>query len=444
MTKFLSIKIRGAEKNGEADLRPFWGKPTSRMMVGGLFHGDQEIILLALLHEQVFAVDEVFGCDGLVERADLFLVQADAAALYELAHVTLTGEDLHAVLVEEVDGRTTEQRPVELVMGHVLEDILYSGIVELCQLILRCFAEEDVAGCDGHVEVGLRVDHAGDFLSQSLLQDAAAGILRVLFGERLDGRLVQISEDLDIAFGIFIADIEPELIEGVGRGAVAIEPDVAALGLAELLPVGLGDQRAGQTECFRFLSEGAADELRARCHVAPLVVSAQLELHAVVPVEVQEVVTLQQLVGELSEAEAVACLSAEPFLHTVLGHHIVDGDVLAHFAGEIEEGKVLHPVVVVDHLGSVGLRSFEIQELGHLLFDGLLIMIERVGVKQIALLTLAGGVADHACGSADEQERLVAAALEVAQHHDAAEVTDVQRVGRRIGSEVGRDHFALQ
>ena len=79
-------------------------------------------------------------------------------------------------------------------------------------------------------------------------------------------------------------------------------------------------------------------------------------------VEPEEVVALQQLVGELSEAEAVAGGAVEALLHAVLGHHVVDGDVLAHLACEVEEGEVLHPVVVVHHLGGVGLLRLEVQE----------------------------------------------------------------------------------
>ena len=161
-------------------------------------------------------------------------------------------------------------------------------------------------------------------------------------------------------------------------------------------------------------------------------------------VEVEEVVALQELIGELGEGKAVAGLAVEALLHAVLSHHIVDRDMLADIAHEVEEAVVLHPVVVVHHLGLVGLCAVKVEEFGHLLLDALLIVIERVGVKQVALLALARRVADHAGSPAHEEEGLVAAALQVAEHHDAAQVAYVKRVGRRVGAQIGGYHFLLQ
>ena len=70
-------------------------------------------------------------------------------------------------------------------------------------------------------------------------------------------------------------------------------------------------------------------------------------------VEVEEVVALQELVGELGEAEAVAGSAVEALLDAVLGHHVVYGDVLAHLAGEVEEGEILHPIIIIDHLCAI-------------------------------------------------------------------------------------------
>ena len=50
---------------------------------------DEIIVLLAALHEQVFAVNQVLLGDNAVESGELFLVQADTAALRELAHFAL-------------------------------------------------------------------------------------------------------------------------------------------------------------------------------------------------------------------------------------------------------------------------------------------------------------------------------------------------------------------
>ena len=104
----------------------------------------------------------------------------------------------------------------------------------------------------------------------------------------------------------------------------------------------------------------------------------------------------------------------------VLGHHVVHGDVLAHLAGEVEEGEVLHPVVVVHHFGGIRLLRLEVEELGHLLFDALLVVAQGFFVEQVTFLALARRVANHACCAAHEDDGLVAAALQVAEHHYAA------------------------
>ena len=93
-------------------------------------------------------------------------------------------------------------------------------------------------------------------------------------------------------------------------------------------------------------------------------------------IEIKEVVTLEQLVGELGERESVTCLAVKTLLHAVLRHHVVYGDVLAHLASEVEEGEVLHPVVVVNEFCLVGFCAVEVKELRHLLLDGLLVVVE--------------------------------------------------------------------
>ena len=116
------------------------------------------------------------------------------------------------------------------------------------------------------------------------------------------------------------------------------------------------------------------------------VVAAELQLHAEFLILVEEIIALEQLVGEFGEAEPVTCLAVEPLLHAVLGHHVVDGDVLAD---EVEEGKVLHPVIVVDHLGLVRIAAVEVKELAYLLLDYLLVMVKGLRIEEVALLAFA-------------------------------------------------------
>ena len=172
-----------------------------------------------------------------------------------------------------------------------------------------------------------------------------------------------------------------------------------------------------------------------------MVAAAHLQLAVLRLIEVQEVVALKELIGELGERHSILCLTIEAALHTVLCHHIVDGDALANFAGKIEEGEILHPVVVVDQFGLVWCVALKVEEVCELLLDALYIVTQSLFVQQVALLTLAAWVAYHACCTADEGDGLVAAALQVAQHHHTTKVADVQAVCCGVNADVCRYLF---
>ena len=143
--------------------------------------------------------------------------------------------------------------------------------------------------------------HAGHFFAQTLLQHAAAGVGAVLGDEGVDFVLRERGENLDVTLCLFVAHVEPELVELIGRGALRVEPHVALLGLAELLAVGLCDERAGEGISVGFCAELAADEFRASCDVAPLVGTAHLQATAFFLIEMEKVVALEELIGELGE-----------------------------------------------------------------------------------------------------------------------------------------------
>ena len=118
--------------------------------------------------------------------------------------------------------------------------------------------------------------------------------------ERVDGFLVEVGEYLDVFLSLCVAHVEPELVESIRSGASRVEPDVAALGLAELLAVSLSDKRTGQ--CIGVsLAQCPADKLRACGDVAPLVASAHLQMAVLVLVEPEEIIALEKLVAEFGE-----------------------------------------------------------------------------------------------------------------------------------------------
>ena len=67
-------------------------------------------------------------------------------------------------------------------------------------------------------------------------------------------------------------------------------------------------------------------------------------------------------------------------------------------------------------------------------------MAECFLVEEVSLGAFSGGVSDHTRGAADEGEGFVTGLLEVAEHHHAAEVSDVQGVGGRVNADVGSCH----
>ena len=143
-------------------------------------------------------------------------------------------------------------------------------------------------------------------------------------------------------------------------------------------------------------------------------------------IEVEEVVALEQLVGELGERHTVVGIGSQALLDAVLCHHVVDGDVLADVADEAQEGEILHPVIVVHHDGVVRSIAVKVQELGQLLADALLVVTQGLLVDELALLRLHRGVTDHARGTTDQGYGTMSGTLQVLEHHHAHEVADVQ------------------
>ena len=222
------------------------------------------------------------------------------------------------------------------------------------------------------------MNHYGNLLSQTLLKYTATRILLVLLYESIDSLLVKVSEDLDILLGIIIAYVQPELVESVRSSTVTVQPDVTALCLTELLTVCLGNQWASEAEALCVVTQCTVNQLSTGSHVTPLVVTTQLETHAILLILIEEVVALEQLIGELSERQAITCLTVQALLHAILRHHVVYSDMLTNHTSEIEEGEVLHPVVVVHQLRLVRLIAIEVEELRYLLLDSFLVMIESL------------------------------------------------------------------
>ena len=158
----------------------------------------------------------------------------------------------------------------------------------------------------------------------------------------------------------------------------------------------------------------------------------------------QKVEALHQLIGKLGKGKPFPGIAAQTLLYRILGHHVVYRNVLAYIANEIQKGNALHPVVVVHHFGPVGQRTAEIEKTTQLLFDALLIVPQGGLIEQIALGIFHRRVANHPGSPTYQHNGLVTGYLKMLQHHHAHQVSDVQRIGRRVDAHIGRRHFFFQ
>jgi hypothetical protein len=154
-----------------------------------------------------------------------------------------------------------------------------------------------------------------------------------------------------------------------------------------------------------------------------------------------EVVGLQQHVREFRVADPVVTL--EPAANGVLAHHVVDSQVLADVAKKLEVPKPAQPVGVVDQ-HRVARTVAKIEESRQLSVNSGDIGSKRRLIQQVALETLAAGIADQAGRAADQHDRPMASPLQPHQQHQWHQVPDVQARRGRIKAGVGRDDLLAQ
>ena len=245
-------------------------------------------------------------------------------------------------------------------------------------------------------------------------------------------------EPAEVDADIAVVGGEPVLVEGVGRGAVWVEPDRIALdGLAVFRTRRGQEERVGQAEggrvaacCVRAgivaSAPGTTDQLEARGDVAPLVRAAHLHLDIHRSSEMREVGRLEEHVAELGVREALV----QAHLDGILGQHVRNREVLADIPEELDHRHRFEPLEVVDHDRTA--RPGEIEEVLQLRVNGLRVAGQRVAVEEVPLRRAARRVADHARATTDQRHRTTAVALEVDQPEDRNEAADVERRAGRI------------
>jgi len=265
-----------------------------------LYDPENVVILFPLLDEEVLVFEQVFRGDDQILILDLGLVDAQSPALDELASFALALEDFAArgeqfydvdPLVYGVGGNVEH--------GNSVEDGQEGRFIEFLELFCGAFAEQYLRCVNGGVVVFLAVAHDGDLACEHFLELARVGGFAMLGDELVYFIAREHGEYLYVPLGVLVGDVEPELVELVGRGQPGVEPDVPFLGFAELGAVGLGDERAG--EGVSLAAGLAAYEFGPRGDVAPLVGATHLQAAVLRVVQVKVIVALQELVGELAE-----------------------------------------------------------------------------------------------------------------------------------------------
>src|SRR5688572_33221852 len=115
--------------------------------------------------------------------------------------------------------------------------------------------------------------------------------------ELLDARTTEEGEEPQIADGVAIFRIQPELVELIGLCQFGIEPDRSRFGLADLRSRRRGDER--QHDPVGLAPADATNEIHAGGDVAPLIAAAHLQRASELNVEDEKIVGLEKRVAEL-------------------------------------------------------------------------------------------------------------------------------------------------
>ena len=156
---------------------------------------------------------------------------------------------------------------------------------------------------------GFAVCSRRDVTRKCALGGAGLGTRRKLGLEALDALAVELGEPAQVRADVPVVRVEPVLVERERRRPLRVEPDrVARVALAELGARWREQELVGQpvSRLLRGVLPYPArppDQLEPGGDVAPLVGAAHLQLDAHRPVQVPEVVRLEEHVAELGERQ---------------------------------------------------------------------------------------------------------------------------------------------
>ena len=198
----------------------------------------QIIVFLSALYEQVFFIQQVGGGNFLVKCSQFFFVQRNAAALNQLTHLTFDGK----IAAFSVNKSTA-------LMPASISDLATSNwerlriqkrgiFIQFLQCFRSSVSKQDARSFYSSVVVSFRVNHDSYFLSQTFLEYTQVRSLFVFCNQAFYFFFAQWSEYLDITLSVFVAYIQPELIELVRRGISCVQPDISWFCLTKFTTVG--------------------------------------------------------------------------------------------------------------------------------------------------------------------------------------------------------------
>src|SRR6056297_595 len=101
--------------------------------------------------------------------------------------------------------------------------------------------------------------HYSDFSCKSLLQFSLMRFSFMFFRQFMYGFLIKKSEYLNVFLCILIRNVQPKLVEFVGRSLFGIKPYISFFCLTEFSTIGFSYQRTGKSKGFTTVY--APDEL---------------------------------------------------------------------------------------------------------------------------------------------------------------------------------------
>ncbi|CRH66705.1 Uncharacterised protein [Chlamydia trachomatis] len=146
------------------------------------------------------------------------------------------------------------------------------------------------------------MNKARNFPSENTLSFTTSWVFLNLLVQTLNLTLRQERKSFKKLNNFIVWLIKPELIEAIRAKHCRIKPHCVTLRFAKLTTLIIRNNRA--CKHVHRSSANLTNQVHARSQITPLIRTAKLQSHVVIIKQVQEVVSLQNLIAELSKRNA--------------------------------------------------------------------------------------------------------------------------------------------